>query len=68
MDTMIKAVERIIELEEEGLEDLKDAKGDVVPSEWARVSKVVTAPSMIEGHRCEKVTFHRSLHRKEGQW
>jgi hypothetical protein len=33
MQRSIKVAERIIELEEEGLEDLTDAKGDVVPSE-----------------------------------
>lgn len=33
MQRTIKMGERIIELEEEGLEDLTDAKGDVVPSE-----------------------------------
>ncbi|KAH7357052.1 hypothetical protein BKA65DRAFT_496114 [Rhexocercosporidium sp. MPI-PUGE-AT-0058] len=37
---VIRAVERVIELEEVGLEDLRDPTRAVVPSEWARVQTV----------------------------
>ncbi|KAF4629181.1 hypothetical protein G7Y89_g8963 [Cudoniella acicularis] len=33
----IAVAERVIELEEEGFEDLKDSIGSIVPSEWARI-------------------------------
>ncbi|KAH7407340.1 hypothetical protein BKA64DRAFT_705748 [Cadophora sp. MPI-SDFR-AT-0126] len=37
---VVRVVERIIELEEEGLEDLRDPTGMIVPSEWARIQAV----------------------------
>lgn len=40
----IKVVERIIQIEEEGLEDTVDALGDIVPSEWARIHDINPVP------------------------
>ncbi|PVH83799.1 hypothetical protein DL98DRAFT_512950 [Cadophora sp. DSE1049] len=37
---VVRVVERIIELEEEGLEHLRDPTGMIVPSEWARIQAV----------------------------
>lgn len=34
---VVRVVERIIELEEQGLEGLRDPTGMIVPSEWARI-------------------------------
>ncbi len=50
-----------MELEQEGLEDLKDAKGDLVPSEWARIHNVTNTPEILDGKRRELVIFNRRL-------
>jgi hypothetical protein len=63
MELIYRMAERVIELEEEGLEELKDAKGDVVPSEWARIYDSTAVPTTVEGHTIELVTYKR---RKEG--
>jgi hypothetical protein len=52
MNVTIKVAERVIELEEEGLKDLRDATGDAVPSEWARIHDSQPLPrssTIIEG-------------------
>jgi hypothetical protein len=59
MDLIYKMAERVVELEEEGLEELKDAKGDVVPSEWARIYDITAVPTTVEGHTIELVTYKR---------
>jgi hypothetical protein len=68
MDIVIRLAERVVELEEEGLEDLTDAKGDVVPSEWARIYEIDTAPATIDGHRLEMVTFKRKIDGNGKHW
>jgi hypothetical protein len=68
MDIVIRLAERVVELEEEGLEDLTDAKGDVVPSEWARIYEIDTAPATIDGARLEMVTFKRKIDGNGKHW
>jgi hypothetical protein len=68
IDSAIIVAERVVELEEEGLEDLIDAKGDVVPSEWARIHEIKTEPATIDGHRSELVTFKRKMGGKGEHW
>jgi hypothetical protein len=68
INSAIKMAERVVELEEEGLEDLIDTKGDVVPSEWARIHEIETVPATIDGHRSELVTFKRKKGGKGNHW
>jgi hypothetical protein len=68
MDIAINLAERVVDLEEEGLEDLTDAKGDVVPSEWARIYEIDTAPATIDGQRLELVTFKRKIDGNGKHW
>jgi hypothetical protein len=68
INSAIRVAERVVELEEEGLEDLIDTKGDVVPSEWARIHEIETAPATIDGHRSELVTFKRKMGGKGKHW
>jgi hypothetical protein len=68
INSTISMAERVVELEEEGLEDLIDTKGDVVPSEWARIHEIETAPATIDGHRSELVTFKRKMGGKGKHW
>ncbi|KAE9375780.1 hypothetical protein N431DRAFT_207276 [Stipitochalara longipes BDJ] len=68
MDITIGLAERVVELEEEGLEDLTDLKGDVVPSEWARIYNVITEPATIDEHRLELVTFKRKASGDGKHW
>jgi hypothetical protein len=68
MDIAIQMAERAVELEEEGLEELLDAKGDVVPSEWARIYDIAVAPATINGHQLELVTFKRRTGGNENHW
>jgi hypothetical protein len=68
INSAIKMAERVVELEEEGLEDLIDTKGDVVPSEWARIHEIETVPATTDGHRSELVTFKRKKGGKGNHW
>ncbi len=68
MDLIIRMAERVVELEEEGLEELKDAKGDVVPSEWARIYDTTTVPVTVDGNQFEWVTFKRRTEGNGTHW
>ncbi|KAM3068174.1 hypothetical protein ACMFMG_011223 [Clarireedia jacksonii] len=57
---MIWIVEKVIEFEEEGLGDLKDSTGDIIPDNWARiVSVVIEAEQGDEVDQGNLVTFVR---------
>jgi hypothetical protein len=56
---MPKVAERVIEIEEEGLEDLRDGTGEVVPSEWARVKYL-----SIASYKNKVVSFTRSFSKR----
>jgi hypothetical protein len=68
LDIMIRLAERALQLEEEGLEDVTDSNGDVVPSEWARIHEVKSVPATINGHRMEFVTFKRRTNVNGNHW
>jgi hypothetical protein len=68
MDNIIRIAERVVALEEEGLEELLDSKGDVVPSEWARIYDIAAAPATLNGHRLESVTFKRRPDGNGNHW
>lgn len=61
----IKVVERVIQIEEEGLEDLVDAMGDVVPSEWARIHDISPVP---ENSPHPEGPLFRMRQRIDGKW
>jgi hypothetical protein len=65
---MISLAERVVELEEEGLEDVTDLKGDVVPSEWARIYETGIEPVTVDGHRVDLVTFKRKGSENDKRW
>ena len=54
---VIKMAERAIDIEEEGLEELKDSTGSVVPSEWSRVHEISLAPESVGNSRRALVSF-----------
>ncbi|CZR52841.1 uncharacterized protein PAC_02718 [Phialocephala subalpina] len=66
-DVVIKVVERVIELEEEGLEGLVDSTGKAVPSEWARIHFVTVDPS-TEDSRKVTLTFRRKPSELAAHW
>lgn len=58
---MPKVAERVIEIEEEGLEDLRDGTGEVVPSEWARVKYLSVASHKTKDSDKAVTSFTRSF-------
>jgi hypothetical protein len=58
---MPKVAERVIEIEEEGLEDLRDGTGEVVPSEWARVKYLSVASHKTRDSNKVVTSFTRSF-------
>jgi hypothetical protein len=65
---MIGLAGRVVELEEEGLEDVTDLKGDVVPSEWARIYDIGIESVTVDGHRVDRVTFKRKSSDNDKRW
>jgi hypothetical protein len=66
---VIWIVERVIKFEEEGLGDLKDSAGDIVPDNWARITQVVVDPGKDDGvAQSTMVTFIRGEHGLLGHW
>jgi hypothetical protein len=64
-DFVSRLLERVIEIEEEGLEDLRDSTGAVVPSEWSRVHDIsVTA----DDDKRVLVSFRRRPDGSEAPW
>jgi hypothetical protein len=61
---MPKVAERVIEIEEEGLEDLRDGTGEVVPSEWARVKYLSVAPHKTKDSYKVVTSFTRILSKR----
>lgn len=59
---MVHVLERVINVEQEGLEDLKDPTGAVVPSEWARVTDVKYISEHSDG------TLFQMQQRINGRW
>lgn len=66
-EAVIKVVERFIELEEEGLEDLTDSMGALVLSEWARILFVTIDPPMDDTRKLT-ITFRRKLGELKSHW
>jgi len=63
--TAIKLIERVIEIEEDGLEDLTDMTGSVVPSEWSRIQYIEKVPDVGQGNSTSLFRFRRQV---DGQW
>jgi hypothetical protein len=61
---MPKVAERAIEIEEEGLEDLRDGRGEGVPSEWARVKYLSVASHKTENWDRVVTSFTRSFSKR----
>ncbi|KAH6721934.1 hypothetical protein BKA61DRAFT_164911 [Leptodontidium sp. MPI-SDFR-AT-0119] len=64
---VVRVVERILELEEEGLEDSRDPTGAIVPSEWARI-QAVTVNLDKTNETMMAMVFQRKLTIVEEQW
>ena len=62
---VIKMVERVIEVEEEGLEDLTDLTGSGVPSEWSRIHDISVIPELGQKTPGRLFQFRRLIN---GQW
>lgn len=70
-DLSIKVAERAVQIEEEGLENLVDETGEVVPSDWARVYDIVVEPRSghrIHGDHRAAVSFKRRERGGAGGW
>jgi hypothetical protein len=62
---MAMVAERAIEIEEEGLEHLRDETGAIVPSEWARIHEICVLPDLGNDSKGRLVQFRRRI---EGNW
>lgn len=62
---MARVAERVVEIEEEGLEGRRDGTGSMVPSEWARIYDI-RIPAQAANDSNEKIVQFRS--RVDGQW
>jgi hypothetical protein len=62
---MASVAERAIEIEEEGLEDLRDETGEIVPSEWARIHEICVLSDTSSDSKRRLVQFRC---RVEGNW
>lgn len=62
---MATVAERAIEIEEEGLEHLRDETGAIVPSEWARIHEICVLPDLGNDSKRRLVQFRRRI---EGNW
>jgi len=68
-DVVVRIAERIIELEERGIEDLTDETGELVPSESSRFHFVsVNPPATTDGSRKIILTCTRMLEEPPGGW
>lgn len=65
---VIKMAERVIELEEEGLEDQRDLTGEVELSHWARIRTVIIDPSIDNDAKTATITFKRKLDGSRDHW
>jgi hypothetical protein len=63
--TAIKLIERVIEIEEGGLEDLTDLTGSVVPSEWSRIQYIEKIPEVGQETSGSLFRFRRKVN---GDW
>jgi hypothetical protein len=52
-------VEKVIVMEEEGLEGLRDDLGGVVPDEWARVCDILVAGGKVSSNGGTMIAFRR---------
>lgn len=59
---MVHVLDRVIAIEQEGLEDLTDPTGAIVPSEWARVTDINYVSDHSDG------TLYQMRQRIDGKW
>ncbi|KAL2073131.1 hypothetical protein VTL71DRAFT_10455 [Oculimacula yallundae] len=64
---LVRVLERVIELEEEGLEELWDPTGAIVPSEWARIQSI-TANLDHDNDKMVTIFFQRTSSVVEERW
>ena len=65
---VIKVAGRVVEIEEEGLEDQMDLTGLVVPSEWSRVHDVTVTPETLGSSRRALISFRQRPNGDSRQW
>lgn len=67
-DMVTRVAERVIELEERGIEDLRDDNGDLVPSEWSRLHYISVSPATTDTSKKTTLTLRRKLEEPPGGW